>query len=208
MPPIPPATHPRTTQSGQEWETPAVKAHLLTTHLPRSQNLTDIKEVVKPFDWSYTTPYAGTLSSTSASPSADTPPPTFEPTATPLPLHLLTLPDPILFFDDVVLYEDELADNGTALFSVKIRVMPARLLLLARFFLRLDGVVFRVRDTRVFVEFATGDVLREYTAREEAFGVVRRKLGGADATAAMREPAKLVEFLPVVERRLERLAVK
>jgi type 2A phosphatase activator TIP41 len=34
----------------------------------------------------------------------------------------LSQPDPILFFDDVVLYEDELGDNGSGFLSVKIVV--------------------------------------------------------------------------------------
>ena len=74
------------------------------------------------------------------------------------------------------LYEDELADNGITIMSCKVRVMPERMLLLNRFFMRLDGVMFRVRDTRVFVEFRTGEVIREYTAREEKYETVRHQL--------------------------------
>jgi type 2A phosphatase activator TIP41 len=160
----------------------------------------DIKEVVKPFDWSYSTDYKGSTAKT----------PAFEPTDTPIPLALLKRPDPILFFDDVMLYEDELADNGIAMLSCKIRVMPARLLLLTRFFMRLDDVVFRIRDTRVYVEFATGEVIREYTAREEKYEVVRKVLAGTkeDVLAIMRDPNRLAEYVPVVEKSLDRLSVK
>ena len=118
--------------------------------------------MVKPFDWSYSTDYKGTVEG-----------PAFAPSETPIPLELLKRPDPILFFDEVVLYEDEMADNGITMLSCKIRVMPDRLLLLSRFFLRLDNVVFRLRDTRIFVEFATGDVIREYVAKEEQYDVIR-----------------------------------
>lgn len=110
-----------------------------------------------------------------------------------------------------MLYEDELADNGIAMLSAKVRVMPARLLLLCRFFMRLDDVVFRIRDTRVFVEFKTGEVIREYTEREEKFEAVREKFAGRrpeDASSAMRDANKLVEHLPVVEEKLEMLVVK
>lgn len=123
-----------------------------------------ITEVVKPFDWSYSTDYKGTLGSSA---------PVFEPTTTPIPLELLKRPDPILFFDEVMLYEDEMADNGITMFSCKIRVMPQRLLLLSRFFMRLDGVLLRIRDTRVYVDFGTGEVIREYVAKEEKYEVVR-----------------------------------
>lgn len=123
-----------------------------------------ITEVVKPFDWSYSTDYKGTLRSKS---------PAFEPTTRAIPLELLKRPDPILFFDEVMLYEDEMADNGITMFSCKIRVMPQRLLLLCRFFMRLDGVLIRIRDTRIYVDFGTCEVIREYVAKEEKYEVVR-----------------------------------
>lgn len=109
-----------------------------------------------------------------------------------------------------MLYEDELADNGIAMLSCKIRVMPARMLLLVRFFLRLDDVVFRIRDTRVFVEFGTDEVIREYTAREEKYEEVRKKLAGRkeDVLAAMRDPNRLAEYIPIVEKSLEGLKLK
>lgn len=135
----------------------------LTCH--REKTHEGIKEVVKPFDWSYTTDYKGTLHPDS---------PSFEPSTDAIPLELLKRPDPILFFDEVMLYEDELADNGIAMLSCKIRVMPARMLLLSRFFMRLDNVLFRIRDTRVYVDFGTGEVIREYVAREEDFEPVRK----------------------------------
>jgi type 2A phosphatase activator TIP41 len=88
-------------------------------------------------------------------------------------LDKLRRPDPILFFDEVDLYEDELGDNGMSLLSIKIRVMPARLLLLSRFFLRLDDVIFRVRDTRIYIEFETGQVIRDYTAMEGVYSKLK-----------------------------------
>ena len=124
-----------------------------------------ITEIVKPFDWSYSTDYKGTLRS---------PSPLLEATTTPIPVELLKRPDPILFFDEVILYEDEMADNGITMYSCKIRVMPARLLLLCRFFMRLDNVLLRIRDTRVYVDFGTGEVIREYVAKEEKYEVVRQ----------------------------------
>ncbi|OAL47905.1 TIP41-domain-containing protein [Pyrenochaeta sp. DS3sAY3a] len=161
----------------------------------RQKQFEDIKEVVKPFDWSYSTDYKGTM------PSA----PALQPTDTPIPLALLRRPDPIDFFDEVMLYEDELADNGIAMLSCKIRVMPARLLLLVRFFMRLDDVVFRIRDTRVFVEFGTNEVIREYTAREEKYEDVRKKLAGRkeDVLAIMRDPNRLAEYIPIVEKSID-----
>lgn len=98
----------------------------------------------------------------------------FEGTTKPIPIELLKRPDPILFFDEVILYEDELADNGITMLSCKIRVMPDRLLLLVRFFMRLDHVLFRLRDTRIYIDFDTLEVIREYQAKECDYATVRR----------------------------------
>ena len=156
----------------------------------------DIKEVVKPFDWSYSTDFKGTLAPGSRE---------FTQTSKPIPLELLKRPDPILFFDEVMLYEDELADNGIAMLSCKIRVMPARLLLLCRYFMRLDNVLLRLRDTRVYVDFDNREVIREYVAKEEDYEKVREMLASRrdDVAAQLRDPNQLVDLLPVVDRSLE-----
>jgi type 2A phosphatase activator TIP41 len=129
--------------------------------LGREKTHEGIKEVVRPFDWSYTTDYKGTVVGKP-----------FVPDTEPIPIALLKRPDPILFYEEVVLYESELDDNGISIFSVKVRVMPERMLLLCRLFMRLDNVVFRIRDTRVYVDFKSGKVTREYAASEEKFKTV------------------------------------
>lgn len=58
--------------------------------------------------------------------------------------------------------------------SCKIRVMPERLLLLSRFFMRLDNVLIRLRDTRVYVDFENREVIREYQAKECEYEKVRQ----------------------------------
>ncbi|EXJ88873.1 hypothetical protein A1O3_01937 [Capronia epimyces CBS 606.96] len=158
----------------------------------------DIKEVVKPFDWSYTTDYKGELAPQG---------PQFQASTEPIPLELLKRPDPILFFDDVILYEDELADNGITMLSCKIRVMPARLLLLCRFFMRLDNVMLRLRDTRVYIDFEKKEVTREYVAKEEGYDKVRDQLAGRrdDVAAVLRDPNQVANLLPVVEKTLEQV---
>ncbi|RPA80884.1 TIP41-domain-containing protein [Ascobolus immersus RN42] len=182
----------------------------------RSSMTSSIKEIVKPFDWSYTpTNYAGTVT---------TPPPAstttesstsfeFKQTDKPLPLHLLSAPDPILFFDEVHHYEDELADNGIALLSTKIRVMPQRLLLLCRFFLRLDGVIVRVNDVRVYVEFGEEKVVREVVEREESYKDVveklrRRGVMGDDLPSVLRDAHAVAEVMGEGKVRREELILK
>ena len=151
---------------------------------------------MKPFDWSYTTDYKGTTADDIKALSTS---------SKPIPMELLKLPDPIKFFEEVMLYEDELADNGIAMLSCKVRIMPDRLLLLCRYFMRLDNVVVRVRDTRVYVEFPTGEFIREYTAREEQYAVIKQKLAAnrEDGPASMRDPTKLSGLMPIVGHSLE-----
>lgn len=156
-----------------------------------------IKDVVKPFDWSYSTDYKGTVGKE----------PMFEATEEGIPLELLKRPDPILHFEEVVLYESELDDNGVSIYSVKLRVMEERMLLLARNFMRLDDVLVRIRDTRVYIDFKTNKVTREYTATEEKFDVVKQQLLRSrlpdDVTAAMRDPNQMAAYLPKVDYSLE-----
>ncbi|KAI9719351.1 MAG: hypothetical protein M1828_006252 [Chrysothrix sp. TS-e1954] len=170
-------------------------AHSSEWQRSREHHHDGIKEIVKPFDWSYTTDYRGTTSEQ----------PEFEPSDTEIPLELLKRPDPIRFFDEIMLYEDELADNGITMLSCKIRVMPDRLLLLCRFFMRLDNVMFRIRDTRVYVDFGTGEVIREYCAREEKFETIRETLAMTrqDVPASMRDANSLSTMLPIMEKTLE-----
>ncbi|KXL46765.1 hypothetical protein M433DRAFT_153429 [Acidomyces richmondensis BFW] len=161
----------------------------------------EVKQVVKPFDWSYSTDYRGTTHTGTVNK-------TWEETTQdkhPIRTDLLSRPDPILFFDAVDLYEDELADNGIGLLNVKVRVMPERLLLLSRFFLRLDGVIVRLRDTRVYIENASKEVIRQYTAKEEAYEVVWKKLQDTRESVPeiLRDANRLAPLLRTVEDRTE-----
>jgi len=164
----------------------------------RARDSEDIKGILKPYDWTYTTPYRGTLHPDTLSPSKDE-----------LPLDKLRRPDPILFFDEVDLYEDELGDNGMSLLSIKIRVMPARLLLLSRFFLRLDDVIFRIRDTRVYVEFESGQVIRDFTSMEGVYTAVKEMVPKQeDFGQFLRDANWVAQRLPVVEHVLEETTIR
>lgn len=164
----------------------------------------EVAQVVKPFDWSYSTDYKGTTYSEGNGEWTES-----SQAKHPIRTDLLSRPDPILFFDQVDLYEDELADNGIALLSIKVRVMPDRLLLLSRFFLRLDGVIVRIRDTRVYVEHASKTVIRQYTAKEGKYDTVQEKLRGMkeNAPEAFRDPNRIASFLDTIEDRTDVLEV-
>ena len=97
----------------------------------------------KHFDWTYSTSYAGTYEKVHAC----------EPHAVGLDYDLLRRPEPILMYGEAVLFEDELGDNGTSQCGVRVRVMRSGAFVLLRFVLRVDGVLYRVRDTRVQLIF-------------------------------------------------------
>lgn len=161
----------------------------------------EIQGIVKPFDWTYTTSYKGEeLGETKLE---------LDETAE-IPLDRLKRPDPILFFDDVTLYEDELGDNGIVVLRVKIRVMKERLLLLARFFLRVDDVLFRVRDTRVFVEFSEGLVIREYQEREQPYKNVLAKVPrtSRDFGQYLRDENWVCQHMPIANVVREKAVLK
>ncbi|KAI1213241.1 TIP41-domain-containing protein [Annulohypoxylon truncatum] len=224
----------------------------------REQTSAGIKDVVKPYDWSYSTEYKGTVISGPGAAASNLPPPSpppppgsgvgaseasatvtanpadggnasssestqgnapgqnklaFAPSSKPIPIELLKRRDPILFFDEVMLYESELDDNGISVLSVKVRVHEQRMLLLARLFMRLDNVLVRIRDTRVYVDFAAEEVTREYTVKEAGFGEVKSKLLMTglvpDAiTVAMRDANKIADLLPTVGQTLESVSLK
>ena len=73
---------------------------------------------------------------------------------------------PILFYDDVNLYEDDLHDNGVSHLNAKVRVMPKCLFVLCRLFVRVDYVTIRVRDVRVYHRFGSKEIFRDITWRE------------------------------------------
>ncbi|KAJ9155077.1 Type 2A phosphatase activator TIP41 [Pleurostoma richardsiae] len=177
----------------------------------RERTSAGIKEVVKPYDWSYSTTYRGTEVPGQAAagdggkkPLALAP----APPSVGIPLELLKRRDPILFYDEVMLYESELDDNGISVLSVKLRVMEKRMLLLCRLYMRLDNVVVRVRDTRVYVDFEKKEVIREYQAKEDTFANVKRNLMMSgllpDAIiVAMRDANQVAPLLPVVQIQVE-----
>lgn len=71
-----------------------------------------------------------------------------------IPFHMLqdnTVP--ILLYDDVHLYEDDLHDNGDVSLTVKIRVMPTCWYILQRLFVRVDRVCVKCREVRYFCAF-------------------------------------------------------
>ena len=117
-----------------------------------------LHNIVHPYDWTFTpTNYKGTVG-----PSVN-----ISTTEDKIDYEKLKEKERILFYKDVVLYEDELDDNGCSKLSVKIRVMPSGFFCLQRFYLRVDNTLIRVIDTRLYCSIERpNEILREYSERE------------------------------------------
>eukprot|EP00009_Paramoeba_aestuarina_P008965 CAMPEP_0201507692 /NCGR_PEP_ID=MMETSP0161_2-20130828/1269_1 /ASSEMBLY_ACC=CAM_ASM_000251 /TAXON_ID=180227 /ORGANISM="Neoparamoeba aestuarina, Strain SoJaBio B1-5/56/2" /LENGTH=184 /DNA_ID=CAMNT_0047902127 /DNA_START=344 /DNA_END=895 /DNA_ORIENTATION=+ len=80
----------------------------------------------KPYDWTFTPHYLGTI-------EKDGEPVELVETKEMINIELLKKPDPILFFDEITLFDDELDDNGSARLTIKVRVMPTCFFVLLRY---------------------------------------------------------------------------
>ncbi|XP_053305757.1 TIP41-like protein [Spea bombifrons] len=151
------------------------------------------KEIVKPYDWTYTTDYKGTLLGGNETFNVVS-------TAERINTEKLKAREQIMFFEEVLLFEDELHDHGVSSLSVKIRVMPSGFFLLLRFFLRVDGVLIRMNDTRLYHEADKSFMIREYTSREDKIGNLSHV-----PPPLYTEPNEISQYLPVLETTYEKL---
>lgn len=152
-------------------------------------------EVYKPYDWTYSSKYKGTTAAAGV---------VWSPTDREIPVHKLTSDNPIIFFDDMILYEDELGDNGESILNVKIRVMADCLLVLQRLFVRVDEVLVRIFDTRLFIDFDNDEILREFKIQEDDYITVLNKgnikgSGSSDPKRNLRDIHWCSGVLPVKE---------
>lgn len=129
-----------------------------------------VKQVDHGFDWTYTTKYKGELLQHGAAPTSSL----AEATTAEIPLAMLQRPDPILWYDTLPLFEDELHDNGVASLTVRVRVMDTCFLVLLQFWLRVDDTIVRVYDTRLFHAFGTDHLIREQTCKEDTFDELQK----------------------------------
>ena len=146
------------------------------------------------FDWTYSTPYAGSLCSQSSWIEEQT-------SGIDENMHMLVdQTQPILMFDDIRLYEDDLHDNGEALLTVKIRVMPKCFYVLMRFFLRVDNVIVRCRDARFFHKFGDDKVFRDVTWREISWrSLMSHNLPTENTKWRIEHCQQLLDKLPSVD---------
>eukprot|EP01119_Soliformovum_irregulare_P011072 TRINITY_DN2749_c0_g1_i2.p1 TRINITY_DN2749_c0_g1~~TRINITY_DN2749_c0_g1_i2.p1 ORF type:complete len:232 (+),score=52.56 TRINITY_DN2749_c0_g1_i2:176-871(+) len=153
------------------------------------------------YDWTYTSNYKGTVSF-----AGDSTVPTIEKTTEKIDVDRLKRPDPILYYSELVLYEDELADNGTSQLSIKMRVMPTCFFILMRLWIRIDGVLFRVIDNRFFHPFEKDYVIREYSHREGSYKSITQMMS-PDAQK-FNDPNLIGPLLKLVETQTEKIYIQ
>lgn len=173
------------------------------------------QQMVLDYDYTFTTPYCGSeMIETNSQNERGTPKENscslqWVICKEKIDLVTLALKEPILFYDEIILYEDELADNGISLLTVKVRVMPTGWFLLLRFWLRVDGVLMRLRDTRLhctFVAPGKSVILRESCWRETSFESLASK-GLPTDSSAYSDPSISSERLPVILQRTQKLNI-
>ncbi|KAG6448740.1 hypothetical protein O3G_MSEX005704 [Manduca sexta] len=149
------------------------------------------EKLKKAFDWTFSTDYKGTLTDNIV----------VEETHEVIDFEILKQRDQILFYHDLTLFEDELHDHGVSKLSVKIRVMPSYWYVLLRYFLRVDDVLVRSRETRMFHLLNTDYVLREYTFKEANAKDLNMP------TSQMKEADDVIPYLTVKEKVTHKLIV-
>ena len=84
-------------------------------------------------------------------------------------MEMLGPENPILHYGEIYLYETDLEDCGYAMSRIRFRVMKDCFYVLLRNYLRVDGVLVRIIDTRTFHEFGTDYIHREFQYRESTY---------------------------------------
>lgn len=154
-----------------------------------TSKIKDYKSVNFTSDWSYSTAYKGTVRYLSTASKAiedetnlsinfnkeaktDNLSVVQVPEAK-IPFDKLSPENPILHFGEVYLFESDLEDCGYSMSKIRFRVMADCFYILVRFYLRVDGMTVRAFDTRIFHEFGTDNIHREFQYRESSYDELR-----------------------------------
>lgn len=164
----------------------------------------DDTETQAAYDWTFTTPYRGSVdvvedaapgTATPAELATDSAPvaPRWVPTDARVDRGMLMERDPILFFDEITLYESELDDSGVMSVTVKVRVMPRCWFVLMRFWMRCDGVLVRLRETRFFSKMESRPTPPPGMSEEKRAALAASLEANAGPCVVVRESARREE---------------
>jgi len=111
-------------------------------------------------NWTFSTGYRGSLKTANDSIN-------FKPTTRQIDYdRLRDRTKPICKSEDIILFEDELDDNGQAQLRLRFRLMQDCFFILFRYYLRLDNVLIRLIETRYYTRCGENSIVRESCYRE------------------------------------------
>ncbi|KAE9038754.1 hypothetical protein PR001_g5385 [Phytophthora rubi] len=93
-----------------------------------------------------------------------------------LPLDKLKHQVSILFYERVLLFEDDIRDLGEIYVEIRVRVMEFGWLLLCRYYCRIDEKTVKLQDTRYYHEFGDDFVWRDHELRESTTAEIKQIL--------------------------------
>jgi type 2A phosphatase activator TIP41 len=98
-----------------------------------------------------------------------------KPTDEQLPVNRLGQDNQILKYMETNLYDDELCDNGLSEGKFRFRIMDDCFFGLLRSYLRVDNVIVRIIDTRIFHSFGDKHIFRDFQVKENTFDNINKK---------------------------------
>lgn len=143
----------------------------------------DIKEAEAKSDWSYASSYMGSYGriknssigflygyeKTSSNEKDQVNNIKVERTDMPLPLERLGIDNPIKKYIEINLYDDELNDYGLSEAKIRFRIMQDCFFGLLQSYIRIDNVMIRTIDTRIFHWFNDNYILRSFIVKEASY---------------------------------------
>ena len=140
----------------------------------------DIKKVDPTSDWTYSSPYMGTISSISKSEIKDFYPEIKEDKNFEIkfgenakdaiiPFDRLRPENKIIQYYQIEFFEDELSDNGISDGKIRFRIMDDCFYGLMRSYIRVDNVMIRNIDTRIYYGFGDDGIIRNLSVKEISY---------------------------------------
>jgi type 2A phosphatase activator TIP41 len=140
----------------------------------------DIKRVEPTSDWSFSSPYMGYISSIAKSEISSFYPEIKDDKqfdikygedtkGVVIPIERLSPENKIIEYNQIEFFEDELSDNGISEGKIRFRVMDDCFYGLMRSYLRVDNVIIRNIDTRIYYGFGDEYIIRNISVKEMSY---------------------------------------
>lgn len=174
----------------------------------------DYQPIECTLDWTFSSPFKGTVSKLSPdlfdvelpqslfAEIGQSSPKLTHTNAEDIPLDRLGVNNPILYYGQTTLYEDELGDKGFSKANVRFRVMKDSFFVLLRSYVRIDHVCVRIYDTRIYHEFGTNKLIRDFSHLEATYASLELegfKFGG-NCMLNENQSDEIYPYLPVLSR--------